>query len=489
MRVSFKIRYLETLGDPLDMKRQTLQLGGALLATTALSSAAYAGTVINTAASGAAVGTTFSAASLSAQVFGATGSSSVTLGPQELIVRFTNNLTTTFDLELEGTNSDFTGTIAVTGYNVTGSTLSGVIFTGCTVQVLTERILVEDCLATSAGPGFDAMKVCGIQYTNANGLATAGTSIALSGIVRGQSNNTFETISSRNVVTSAVGLSDTITANSSLTINNLASPAFTSLSGNVTTGRLGNVLITATGAVGTDLAATLLTDTLLAAGLEITVTHGVLTDAATDAITVTGTATGASYAVTVIASAFNGAVASFNFTAGSILGSFDVNVVFDGSTAIQDWTAGTVAVAYTAGTANLAALPGDSGSLAALSRNGFSTQLNTLQSTAGDGATLFQSFVRVTNSGTVAGTVTIAVRDDADGSSYGSYTTATIAPNASIQVGMSTIESALSITPAGQYHLNISGPIQGYAQHIMFNSVDNFFVDLSGFRNGSSADP
>jgi len=473
------------------MKRQTLQIGGALLATTALSSTAYAGTIITSAAGGAAIGTTFTAASLSAQVFGATGSSSVSLGPQEIIVNFTNDLTTTFDLELEGTNSDFTGTIAVTGYNVTGSTLSGITFTGCTVQVLTERILIEDCLATSAGPGFDALKVCGIQYTNANGLATAGTSIALSGIVRGQSNNTFETITSRNVVTSAAGVTDTISANSTLTINNLATPAFTSLSGGVTTGRLGNILITATGAVSTDLSTTLLTDTLLAAGIEITVTHGVLADTATDAITVTGTATGASYAVTVIASAFNGNVASFNFTAGSILGSFDVNVVFDGSTAISDWTAGTVAVAYTAGTNNLTAISSDTGSLAALSRNGFSTELNTAQNTFGDGATLFQSFIRIANSGTVAGAVNIVVRDDADGSSYGTFTTATIEPDSSLQVGMSDIESALSITPSasGQYYLNISGPIQGYAQHIMFNSVDNFFVDLSGFRNGNATDP
>ncbi len=469
------------------MKRQTLQIGSALLATTALSSTALAGSVTNYNGSGTA--TTFTAASLSAQVFGATGSSSVSLGPQIVQLDFTNNLTTTFDIEIEGSNSDFTGTIAVTGFHVSGSSLSAIVFTGCTVQVLTERILVEDCLATSSSSGFGALGVCGIQYTNANGLATAGTSIALSGIVRGQSNNTFETISSTNVVTSATGVTDTLSANSTLTINNLASPAFTSLSGNVTTGRLGNILITATGAVSTNLTTSILTDSNLAAALEITVTHGVLTDAATDAITVTGTGTTSSFATTVIASAFNGNVASFDFTAGSILGSFDINVVFDGSTAIQEWSAGTVSLVYTPGSVNLTALPSDTGSLAALSRDGFSTQLNTLQSTAGDGATLFQSFVRITNSGTVAGTVSIAVRDDADGSSYGTFTSTTIAPSASIQVGMSAIESALSITPAGQYHLTISGPIQGYAQHIVFNSVDNFFVDLSGFRNGTSSDP
>jgi len=472
------------------MKRQTLQIGSALLATTALSTIASAGTIVtDSGANGGTIATTFTAARLAAQVFGATGSSTVSIGPQAVTVNFTNALTTTFDLELEASNSDFTGSIGVSGFDVSGgSALSAISFTGCTVQVLTERILVEDCLATSTtGSPFDAMEISGIQYTNANGLATAGTSIALSGIVRGQSNNTFETISSRNVVTSVNALADTISAGTTLNINNLASPAFSDLSGGVTTGRLGNILITAQGALSTNLSTSLTTDSLITGGLEITVTHGVLTDAATDAIRITGTASGGSFSPSVIASAFNGNVASFNFAPGSILGSFDINVVFDGTTQIQAWSAGTVTTVYTRGTLALTAPSSDTGSLAALTRNGFSTQINTAQSSAGTGATLFQSFVRITNNGSVAGAVTIVVRDDADGSSYGTYTTATISPNSTLQVGMPAIESALGITASGQYLLTVSGPIQAYAQHIIFNSVDNFFVDLSGFRNGSGS--
>jgi hypothetical protein len=131
---------------------------------------------------------------------------------------------------------------------------------------------------------------------------------------------------------------------------------------------------------------------------------------------------------------------------------------------------------------NLTAVPGASGTLAALTRGGFSTQINTVQSSAGNGSTIFQSLIRLVNNGTVAGPVSILVRDDADGSSYGTYTTATIAPNASLQVSVPTIETALGITAKGQYQLGLSGPIDGYAQHVQFNSVDNHFVDLSGFR-------
>ena len=62
------------------------------------------------------------------------------------------------------------------------------------------------------------------------------------------------------------------------------------------------------------------------------------------------------------------------------------------------------------------------------------------------------------------------------------FTCKPIEANSSIQISMPTIETALGITAAGQYQLGIAGAIDGYAQHVVFNSVDNLFVDLSGFR-------
>lgn len=464
------------------MKRQTLQIGSALLATTALSTSAIAGTIVN--ASDTAQGTTLTAKSLSAQVFGATTPENVTLGPVSLNLDFANALTTTFDVEIESTNSDFTGTVTLEVYAESGTTLENqVSFGGCTVQVLTERILIEDCVNATIACRIDLIQLSGIAFNEANGLATVGSSIALSGIVKGASGgNTFETITSANIVTSATGLTAAATAATGASISNTAVPPFSSLSGgdNYT---LGVVTTTTTGTLATDLATTISIDTNLTASMEITVTHGVLTDAATDDITITGSATGGSVATSVTASNFNGNIASFNFSAnGDILGSFDIQVNFDGTTAISNWTAGTVGVVFSPGSLNLVAPPGATGTLAALTRGGFSTQINTVQSSAGTGSTVFQSLIRLVNNGSVAGPVNIVVRDDADGSSYGTYTTATIAPNASLQVNMPTIETALGITASGQYQLGLSGPIDGYAQHVMFNSVDNHFVDLSGFR-------
>ena len=102
------------------MKRQSLYLGGALLATTALStmslpSTAEAGTFINFVADGTMPSPMLTAVPLSAQIFPAASPEAVTLElTGDLTINFSNALTTTFDVEVEGTNSDFTaGAIAV----------------------------------------------------------------------------------------------------------------------------------------------------------------------------------------------------------------------------------------------------------------------------------------------------------------------------------------------------------------------------------------
>jgi len=461
------------------MKRQSLYVGGALLATTALSTSVQAGTIVDLMVTGNIPTTVLTTASLNAQVFGAANANAVTLGDSATFtINFTNSLTTTFDVDLESTNSDFSGGFAVGVFQQSAAGLTfnrQGSFTGCTVQVLTERVLIEDCLS-SATASIDALSVSGVNFDEANGLATVGSSIVLSGIVRGSSsNNTFELISNGTLVTSALPITTTITAGAAGTISNTSSPAFSDL-GAATTLSLATVVITQNAVVGTGLSTAVVGAAALAATAEFTITHGVLTDAATTNLQLAG-----AVANSAVPSAFNGNVASFDIA--TTLGTFDVSVNFDGTTAISAWAAGTLDITFSPGTSSLTAVPAVSGAMASLSRGGFTTQLNTLQSSEGNGATLFQSFVRVVNNGTVSGTATLAVRDDSDGSLYGNFTTATIEPNATVQVGMPAIEAGLGITGAGQYQIGISGSISGYAQHVMFNSVNNTFIDLSGFRN------
>lgn len=475
------------------MKRQTLQVGSALLATTALSTfstLAMAGSIENSNTLTAG-GTLLTPISLSAQVFGGTTPGSINLGPTEFDIDFTNALTTSFNVDIDVTGAKFdttTATPIVTTFQESAGSLtvaSGV--TGCSIQVLTERILVSSCLATelSTGCRIDVMRLSGINFNQANGLATAGTSISVAGIVKGSAGNqTFETISSGNIVTSVDSLQISAVAASAVTLSNTATPPFSNLGGTPasTTATLGSVNTSLVSSTGTSLASSITVASNIVGSLNFTVTHGVLTDAAVTKLTlVNGSAS-------ITPSSFVGNVASFNPTVSAAVplpASYQLQVDFDGTTAIQAWAAGTITATPSAGALARTAPAGVTGSLAALNRGGFQAQINTAQSSV---VADFDSFVRITNNGAVAGTATIAVANDADGTVLGTYTTATIAPNATIQVSMPTIEAGATpaITPAGQYMLNISGSISGYAQHVMLNTANGTFVDLSGFRIGNA---
>ncbi len=476
------------------MKRQTLLIGSALLATTALSSAAMAGTIVNKVANGAVQVTTLTPIALSSQVFGGTTPEALTIGGAasggEVNLDFTNSLTTTFDVTLSPTGGDFVGspTVSVLAYAESASSTVRLdqTLSGCTVQVLTDRILIEDCLTGSEYAKIDVLTVSGLQFNEANGLATAGSSISLSAVVQGANGGaTFETIASTAIITGTDSIATTVTAGTTGTLLNTATPAFATLTGGTTRLSLGSVRNSAPTTVGTDLSTSIAVGTNLSSFVELTVTHGVLTDAATTEIN--ATPGGGGNSATVRASNFNSNVASFTFSAATdILDSYDISVVFDGSTAIQNWSAGTVDVVFTAGTAVATAPNSATGSLAALTRGGMSVQINTANSSVA-GGTQFQSLVRIVNNGTVAGAATITVVNDADGTTLGTFTTGDIAAGATLQVDMPTIEGATGITPAGQYGLTVSGAFTGYAQHVMFNSVDSLFVDLSGFRIGTGA--
>jgi len=477
------------------MKRQTLQIGSALLATTALSSTAIAGSVTDASSTAVQAASNLTAISLSAQVFGGLTPEAISLGPAAWNFDLTNSLTSKFTLELRSSNSDFVTTGGAVGvYSESGTTLQlATTFTGCTVQTLTDRILVQDCLdiSSNSGAGIDVLQISGIVFDEANGLATVGSSIALSGSVLGDgSAGTFETITSANVVTSTNSLSASHRQGVAGSISNTATPAFSTLAASAVTLDLGSVALSAgTGVVGTDLATALTGSfTNIVSALELTVEHGVLTDVATTNLVLTPGAGAVSATQTFVPTTTAGNTASFDVdvSGSSPLGSYDIVVNFDNSDAISAWPAGTLTASYSVGDAvNLSAIADSTGGLAALSRAGMSAAVNTAQSSTGAGTT-FNSLVRIVNNGTVSGTAVIVVTNDADGSILGTYTTATIEPGATLQVDIPTIEAGASITPdGGQYGLAVSGAFTGYIQHLMFNTATESLVDLSGFRLGT----
>ena len=165
-----------------------------------------------------------------------------------------------------------------------------------------------------------------------------------------------------------------------------------------------------------------------------------------------------------------------------------VTVVFNGEDPISTWEAGDASVSYTDddGEDDLSAPAGASGALASFSRGGLRTELNMAQSSAGDGGTRYQSWVRIHNNGVSEGSVTIYVMDAETGDMLGSWDSDDIPAGGAIQVSVENLEDHLGHVPVSgdQYNLVIEGGINGYVQHVMWNAVDGLFSDLSGFRAG-----
>jgi hypothetical protein len=102
----------------------------------------------------------------------------------------------------------------------------------------------------------------------------------------------------------------------------------------------------------------------------------------------------------------------------------------------------------------------------------------------------FASFIRVTNTGATAGSVTMTVRNSSSGAVLGTYTSASIASGGTIQLSTATIEtqSVPAVTPTSgvPYDIGVTGSITGYVQHIGFNGANGALSDLSAFRAGGS---
>jgi endo-alpha-1,4-polygalactosaminidase (GH114 family) len=96
-------------------------------------------------------------------------------------------------------------------------------------------------------------------------------------------------------------------------------------------------------------------------------------------------------------------------------------------------------------------------------------------------STTSQSFLRVNNTGVVAGTVTAQLRNPGTGAVLGTWTSPSIPAGASSQFLINVIESAL---PAGTpkpvtYTVTLSGVLAGSTQHVLYRPADGTLTNLS----------
>jgi len=483
------------------MNKQSLYvLGGALLASTALTTAGQAAIVQQTSGIGATPATTaITTKSVATEVFSATAvtataltlfTSASTLNGQ-ILIDFAANLSAGFNVQLNVTGAAFTGTVGTVVYaqTSTGVLRASISVTGCSTQVLPDKILITGCTpqGTTTASRADAIAITGMQFYQAQALATAGNAIKLDGLVMNAAGTvTFEVITQVSLISSKSAVESAIQTGSSVTIDNNATPAFSTFTSPVgATATLGTIHFSTTSAYNVDFSNQYLSNASLFSGAEVKITHSALSDPSLLSVAVTSSGT------KTLGDFVSGTV-SFRTPAANLDGA-TVSMVFNGTSAILA-SSGTASVTVTPGTVSGGAAKAPaavSGSLAALSRGGLSTELNTMQPTAGLGSTLYRSYMRIANTSALDGVATITVKNDGTGALIGSFTT-TITAGSTKQLGSADIEANISTAAAtgAMYKVVVSGSFNGYVQLLMWNSVTGIFSDLSGFRNGAlTADP
>ena len=482
--------------------------GGALLATTALASGTvYAATIRYTQAAGGIAGAVAAAGSPTAAITtptglatnivgGATGSS-VSIGPGTIVIDSSSIYTATqtvVQLSVVGAEFDTTSAVVAELWNnesATSLSLTSATAIGTSVFTTSDKITLNNVTALTWG----ALVLSNIKFRNAQGLATVGSVISLSGsILNSAGVLVLENITSANVVGARLGSAievatgTTIGANSNVTTG----PQFSSITqGGVVSNSavLSTVKFTDTVGVGANLSTTQSANTLVS-NYEVRLTHAVLSDTPplSTSSAIQYNSGGANVART--AGQFPAGVVTFTIgapTAGVVTTTLSVN--FSGTQPIAAAAAGTTVVTATGTAANLAGYAAVTGTAAAISRSGMNATLNFVQPST----ISFGSFIRVTNVGSSAAAVTMAVRNSATGAVLGTYTSAPVASGGTIQVSAATLEagSVPSIVPSTgvPYDVSITGSVSGFVQHIGFNSANGAASDLSSLRAGGSYNP
>ena len=375
---------------------------------------------------------------------------------------------------------------------------------------------VEGGDVATLGNNVSALHFSNIRLSGAQALGTAGSSVMLSARVLDTDGEVLETAPAVAIYNSKNTVEVTVTSTGRVGIDSTADPAFSRLVAGTgvltdtdTEARIGTVTakrnMTTVGSGGTQTAGALIGNST------IEVTHEVMQDDAFVKLTVGESLTapdarnrnlaisGSTATFSEVANdAFLGAEAITDDTASPPVTTpavasmaHDVMVEFNGRDAISSWPAGELSVTFVDAQApstsdNTSVPPGGSGELASFSRGGLNTRLNMAQSTYGDGATRYQSWVRISNTGVTDGPVTVTVHSSSTGEMLGSWDSQDIPAGGSIQVSAAALEDHLGHTPTGpdQYDLRIEGGINGYVQHVMWNALDGIFSDLSSFRAG-----
>ena len=505
-------------------KQQLYTFGGALLASTALTGAANALTWGKSVSGSLTLST--SAISITNTLFSTTASTANTVvisanGANRVAARFANvyNSTTVpstgFSIEMSPTGATFgnasleSAKFLIVGSHGTTFQATTAASTMCSNAVgFATQFVLNGCTAgdvTSGGGLNMSMAIggvlfSGVTFSNASGLATAGSSIQMTGrVYNTATSGNFEAAATGNSITSAAPLAITAGARANVTVSATTTPlAFTSLSSTntgVTTATLTMdltlIVLTGTGTYRDDLT-TISTAASEISSTRITVTSAILSSGAVHNVFVQHSATSRVNSLT--AANFSGGTVTFVVESATTT-SYMVSIAFNGTTAIPAAAQGTTTITFGVGAGNAQAVTGTSTGAAGTAQGGFRAEVNMF---GASNAAPYSSYLRIHNNGGVAGTVSITIRNDAhdSGAQLGSaFSTAAIQPGGTMQLSAAEMEGSATSTKlpsgganiaaasrTGAYTIQATGPIVGYVQHILFNGSS--VADLSAFRNG-----
>ena len=496
------------------MNRQTFfTFGGALLASTALTSGAMAGTFGQATANGATYSTTSIKVANTLFSGTATTADAITLGGgQYFALTFCSSCNipsnTTFGVNLTFTGGSpsnvTTGSVSLllrssgslATFNGTVGANTSLICTSA--AAIGQAVLIAGCTITVGSTGVLAGGILfsGLQFTTANALATVGGTVTVSGTVS-TSGTTIDTITGT-AVTSATPAIVTVSTPSSVTVSALSTPnAFTYLqdsqvgtftnNGFYTVTLAAVTLSTIAGVKDTTLTTDVALNALISS-VNITVTSAALNSAAT--IATLWSSGGLQTTLTTAAFSSSNTVTFTINTTNTSDQQYLVKVTYDGTTQIPAAAAGSVAVKLAVGSSAVQAIGNGTGTTTAITRGGFNGEVNGLYSSAISKLTTpaYNSYVRIHNQGVVAGAATVTVVHDATGVTIGSFTTSSIAAGSTLQLSAADLETGAGVTTSAieLYTVKITGPFVGYIQHVVYNPTTGAINDLSSFRNAGA---
>ena len=429
-----------------------------------------------------------------------------------------------FYVELNVDGAEFSGeSVDATVHTYTASETDGNAIeatessgNGCTATVArtAHTIKIRACNSSTTPAAARAVNVTGMTFVRTAALATAGNSITLSGRFRAEDDDELiEEIPPVAIITSKNEFGAHVRAGSLVTIDPNVTPPFSRISATpepTTMASLGTINLADNQTVrlngtGTEYEATGTSTEVT--NIAITVDHGVLSDSALASITLDApdAATHTDESITARAlpdrlserdgtltfgdiSQIDENVANAPTVPGTMGGSnYGLSVTFNGRTPISAHDPGLATVTFK-GANQLANVPDAvRGPLATFKRGGLSAQVNSARNSVGNGSTQYQSILRIANNGSNAAAVTITLYDASDGEMLGSWASDMIEPKGMLQISVAQLEDGIGLNPTdiGFYTIDIDGPLNGYVQHVNWNSLDNLFTDLSGFRVGA----